>query len=141
LIKKHTWRDCVVNTSLENLDYIPSGPHPPNPSELLLNGEFSLLLEDLKHEYDFIVLDTPPIGLVTDGTMAMKRANLCIYVFRANYSKKEFIQSLQRMISINKFTNLAIVVNALPVSSKTYGYGYYEDRTSKGNKFKKILNA
>ena len=141
LIKKHAWRDCVINTSLENLDYIPSGPHPPNPSELLLNGEFSLLLEDLKREYDFIVLDTPPIGLVTDGTMAMKRANLCIYVFRANYSKKEFIQSLQRMISINKFTNLAIVVNALPVSSKTYGYGYYEDRTSKGNKFKKILNA
>ena len=141
LIKKHTWRDCVINTSLENLDYIPSGPHPPNPSELLLNGEFSRLLEDLKREYDFLILDTPPIGLVTDGTMAMKRANLCIYVFRANYSKKEFIQSLQRMISINKFTNLAIVVNALPVSSKTYGYGYYEERTSKENKFKKILNA
>jgi len=141
LIKKHTWRDCLVKTPLENLDYIPSGPHPPNPSELLLDGEFSLLLDDLRQVYDLIVLDTPPIGLVTDGTMAMKRANLCIYVFRANYSKKEFIQSLQRMISINKFTNLAIVVNALPVSSKTYGYGYYEDRTSKKNKFKEILNA
>jgi capsular exopolysaccharide synthesis family protein len=141
LIKKHSWRDCVIKTTLENLDYIPSGPHPPNPSELLLDGAFSLLLEDLKREYDFIVLDTPPIGLVTDGTLAMKRANLCIYVFRANYSRKEFIRSLQRMISINKFTNLAIVVNALPVSSKAYGYGYYEDRTSKRNKFKKILNA
>ena len=140
LIKKHIWRDCVIKTSLENLDYIPSGPHPPNPSELLLNGEFSLLLENLKREYDFIVLDTPPIGLVTDGTMAMKRANLCIFVFRANYSKKEFIHSLQRMISINKFTNLAIVVNALPISSRAYGYGYYEDRTSKRNKFREILN-
>src|SRR5258706_10485474 len=141
LIRKHAWKDCVIKTPLENLDYIPSGPHPPNPSELLLNGEFSVLLEDLKREYDFIVLDTPPIGLVTDGTMAMKRANLCIYVFRANYSKKEFIQSLQRMININKFTNLAIVVNALPLSSKAYGYGYYEDRTSKRNTLKKILNV
>jgi tyrosine-protein kinase Etk/Wzc len=141
LIRKHAWRDCVTKTPLENLDYIPSGPHPPNPSELLLNGEFSLLLEDLKREYDFIVLDTPPIGLVTDGTMAMKRANLSIYVFRANYSKKDFILRLQRMININKFTNLAIVVNALPVSSKAYGYGYYEDRDSRRNKFKKILNG
>jgi capsular exopolysaccharide synthesis family protein len=141
LIKKHAWKDCLVKTPLEYLDYIPSGPHPPNPSELLLNGEFSLLLDDLKKEYDFIVMDTPPIGLVTDGTMAMKRANLSIYVFRANYSKKEFIQSLRRMISINKFTNLAIVVNALPVSSKSYGYGYYEERTSKRNTFKKILNV
>jgi capsular exopolysaccharide synthesis family protein len=141
LIKKHHWKDCVIKTPLENLDYIPSGPHPPNPSELLLDGTFPLLLQDLRREYDFIVLDTPPIGLVTDGTMAMKQANLCIYVFRANYSKKEFIQSLRRMISINKFANLAIVVNALPVSSKAYGYGYYDDRISKGNKFKKILNA
>ncbi len=141
LIKKHSWKECVVHTTLENFDYIPSGPHPPNPSELLLNGEFTLLLDDLKKEYDFIVLDTPPIGLVTDGTMAMKRANLCIYVFRANYSRKEFIQSLRRMIQINKFTNLAIVVNALPMSSKTYGYGYYEDRTSTRSKFRKILNV
>ncbi len=51
LIRKHAWKDCVIKTPLENLDYIPSGPHPPNPSELLLNGEFSVLLEDLKREY------------------------------------------------------------------------------------------
>jgi capsular exopolysaccharide synthesis family protein len=141
LIKKHGWRDCLTKTTMENMDYIPSGPHPPNPSELLLNGEFSLLLEELKQEYDFILLDTPPIGLVTDGTMVMKRANICIYVFRANYSKKEFLQSLQRIMNINKFNNLAIVVNAIPVSSKSAGYGYYEDRPSRKNKFKKLLNV
>ncbi len=141
LIRKHTWKDCVINTSLENLDYIPSGPHPPNPSELLLNGEFALLLEDLKQAYDFIVLDTPPVGLVTDGIMAMKRADLCIYVFRANYSKRDFVRTLQRIININRFTRLAVVLNALPVSSKTNGYGYYEDRTSRKNQFKKFLKV
>jgi capsular exopolysaccharide synthesis family protein len=141
LIKKHTWNDCVIKTSLENLDYIHSGPHPPNPSELLLNGEFSLLLEELKQKYDFIVLDTPPVGLVTDGIMAMKRADLCIYVFRANYSKRDFINALQRIININRFTRLAVVLNALPVSTKTYGYGYYEDRTSRKNQFKKFLKV
>lgn len=139
LIRKHNWRECVVKTPLENFDYIPSGPHPPNPSELLLNGEFTLLLDDLKQEYDYVVLDTPPIGLVTDGTMAMKRADLCIYVIRANYSKKSFIDTLRRIIALNKFTNLSIVINALPVSANTHGYGYYEERPSRKSRWKKYL--
>ncbi len=141
LIKKHEWRDCLIKTSIENFDYIPSGPHPPNPSELLLNGEFSALLEDLKKEYDFVVLDTPPIGLVTDGIMAMKRADLSIYVFRANYSKKDFIRSFQRMVTINKFKNIAIILNSLPTTSKTYGYGYYEDKTPRKGIFKKLART
>jgi capsular exopolysaccharide synthesis family protein len=141
LIKKHEWRDCLIKTSIENFDYIPSGPHPPNPSELLLNGEFSTLLDELKREYDFVVLDTPPIGLVTDGIMAMKRADLSIYVFRANYSKRDFIRSFQRMVTINKFKNIAIVLNSLPTNSKTYGYGYYEDKTPKKGIFTKLVRS
>jgi tyrosine-protein kinase Etk/Wzc len=128
LIKKTTWADCIQSTGLENLDFLPAGPHPPNPSELLLNGEFTNLLEELKEAYDFIVIDTPPVGLVTDGIMAMKRADLSIYVLRANYSKKEFVNTLNRISSIHKLTNLAVVLNALPTTGKTYGYGYYEDR-------------
>jgi hypothetical protein len=65
---------------------------------------------------------------VTDGIMAMKRADLSIYVLRANYSKKEFVNTLNRISSIHKLTNLAVVLNALPTTGKTYGYGYYEDR-------------
>jgi len=61
LIKKNKWQDCVIKTSLENFDFIPSGPHPPNPSELLLNGEFSDFLEELKAAYDYVVIDTPPV--------------------------------------------------------------------------------
>ncbi len=129
LIKKNQWRECLVNTSMENLDYLPSGPHPPNPSELLLNGEFSEMLNELKGVYDYIVIDTPPVGLVTDGIMAMKRSDLSIYVFRANYSKKEFLNNLQRIIGINKLDRIAVVLNAVPSSRKTYGYGYYEDKT------------
>jgi len=130
LIKKNHWRECIVSTSLENFDYLPSGPHPPNPSELLLNGEFSEMLNDLKEVYDYIVIDTPPVGLVTDGIMAMKRSDLSIYVLRANYSHKEFLNNLQRVIAINKLDRVAIVLNALPSSGKTNGYGYYEDKTA-----------
>lgn len=128
LIRKHSWEECIVKTPIENLDFIASGPQPPNPSELLLNGEFTNMLEGLKTKYDFILLDTPPVGLVTDGIMAMKRADISIYVFRANYSKKDFLKNLQRVLKLNKFTNVTSVLNALPpVHEGYYGSGYYED--------------
>ena len=131
LIKKNSWQDCIQKTSIENLYFIPAGPHPPNPSELLLNGEFTSLLEELKATYDFIVIDTPPVGLVTDGIMAMKKSDLSIYVVRANYSKKEFLNNLNRIVNLHRLMGLAVVLNALPTSSKSYGYGYYEDMPQK----------
>jgi len=140
LIKKNTWKECVVKTTLENFDFIPSGPHPPNPSELLLNGEFSELLVDLKKEYDYIVIDTPPVGLVTDGIMAMKRSDLSIYVFRANYSKHSFMDNLLRVVKINKLTRVSTVLNALPINNSSYGYGYYEDKTEVKDRWKKLLH-
>jgi len=140
LIKKHVWQDCLVKTALDSFDYIPSGPHPPNPSELLLNGEFSSLLEELKNNYEFILIDTPPVGLVTDGIMAMKRSDLSIYVFRANYSRKEFLHNLQRIININKLERVATVLNAVPSANKAYGYGYYEDKTLPTRKLGKLFS-
>jgi cellulose biosynthesis protein BcsQ len=92
-----------------------------------MNGEFSELLADLKKHYDFIILDTPPVGLVTDGIMAMKQADVSLYVFRANYSKREFLDNLQRIIQVNKFSNITTLLNAVASPGKTYGYGYYED--------------
>jgi capsular exopolysaccharide synthesis family protein len=126
LIRKHTWQECVLKSPIEKYDVIPSGPQPPNPAELLMNGEFTSLLDELKKQYDFIVLDTPPVGLVTDGIMAMKHADVSIYVFRANYSKRDFINNLQRIMKVNKFTNVTSLLNALPATHEKY-YGYYEE--------------
>jgi len=139
LIGKENWRNCVLKTEVDLLDYIPSGPNPPNPSELLLNGEFSSILDELKAQYDVIILDTPPVGLVTDGIQAMKHADVSIYIFRANYSKRDFIGNLQRIVSINKISNVTSLLNALPSTgdrSYGYGYGYYEDDGNK--KFSQI---
>ncbi len=127
LIRKHSWQEAIMKTTVNNLDYLPAGPHPPNPSELLLQEDFSQLLTDLKKQYDIIILDTPPVGLVTDGIMAMKRADVSLYVFRANYSKKEFLHNLQRIIKINKFSNITTLLNAVTMPGRSYGYGYYED--------------
>jgi capsular exopolysaccharide synthesis family protein len=129
LIRKNTWQECIIKTQLESFDFIPSGPHPPNPSELLLTGEFAAMLEELKEHYDFVILDTPPVGLVTDGVMAMRKADISVYVFRANYSKKEFLNNFRRLVSMNKFSNITMLLNALPAqpgNSRGY-YGYYEE--------------
>lgn len=128
LIRKNTWEECLTQSHLEHFDFIPAGPHPPNPSELLINGEFSQLLNDLKKHYDYIIMDTPPVGVVTDGIMAMKQADISIYIFRANYSRKEFINNLHRIVRINKFQHITTVLNALPSNTESaYGYGYYEE--------------
>jgi tyrosine-protein kinase Etk/Wzc len=139
LIKKNNWKDCLIHTSLENFDFIPSGPHPPNPSELLANEEFTEFLTDLKKYYEYIIIDTPPVGLVTDGVMAMKHSDVSIYVFRANYSNLEFMHNLFRIVTLNKLKNVSAVLNAMPVKSSNYGYGYYEDRTPLKKRWKKIF--
>lgn len=133
LIKKNAWTECVQRTALPNFDFIPAGPHPPNPSELLVNGQFSQLLQELKSNYDFIIMDTPPVGLVTDGIMAMRQADVSLYVFRANYSKKEFLYNLKRIIQLNKFSNVTTVLNAVHSRGKTYGYDYYVETSVKSS--------
>ena len=87
LIKRDKWEDCITATHITNLDYLPNGPLPPNPAELLINGEFEQLLINLKERYDFVILDTPPAGLVSDGVLALKKADISIYMFRCNYSR------------------------------------------------------
>ena len=123
LIDRHSINECIRKSSINNLDYIPAGPTPPNPSELLLSDTFGRFLKDLKELYDIVILDTPPVGLVTDGILAMKQADLPIYIIRADYSKKEFVNNLNRLINVNNFKNMAVVLNSLK-SSKGSGYGY-----------------
>lgn len=139
LINKHTIEECIQKTSIENLDYIPAGPTPPNPSELMLNGEFDALIKTLRFDYDVILLDTPPIGLVTDGIMAMKKADLAIYIIRSHYSRKIFLNTLNRLITVNHFKNIAVVLNATSnIGANSYGYGYYEEK-EKGNLIKRLI--
>ncbi len=124
LIKKNNIQECIQKTSIPNLDYIPAGPTPPNPSELLLEPAFDELLEELKTKYDIVLLDTPPVGLVTDAILAMKKADLAIYVLRSDYSRISYLETANRLASVNKFSNLALVLNSLRSANAGYGYGY-----------------
>jgi capsular exopolysaccharide synthesis family protein len=133
LIKKNTLDECIVKTSVEHLDYIPAGPNPPNPSELIIGDQFDEILEQLKAKYDIIILDTPPVGLVTDGVMIMKKSDLQLFVLRCDYSKPSFVKPIEKLGKINRFSGLTIIFNSVKPSSKgygyghDYGYGYYDD--------------
>lgn len=143
LIKKHKIEECIHKTTLEHLDYIPAGPIPPNPSELILGGQFEILMKYLESKYDVIIIDTPPVGLVTDGIHALKIATIPIYVVRADFSKKIFIKNINRLVKVHKLNNLSLILNSLKSSpSGNYGKGYYEEvNTSKKTKLKRLFHS
>lgn len=123
LIDRHSIEDALNKTTLENLSFITAGPTPPNPSELILSDRFEQFINDLKEKFDVVILDTPPVGLVTDGILAMKYADLPIYVVRADYSKKAYLKSINNLALNNKFKNLTAILNSVK-SNKNQGYGY-----------------
>jgi len=130
LINKNTIENCTQISEIPNLEFISAGSIPPNPSELILRKEFNELIEELKSKYEIIILDTPPVGLVTDGLLAMQKADLPIYVLKAGFSKYSFVHNINRVLANDKFKNLSVILNATTTDSSGYGYGkksaYYE---------------
>ncbi len=118
------YTECVCQSAQENLHFITAGPIPPNPSELILNGNMDGLLADLKNTYDLIIIDNPPVGLVTDGLSVLQKADYPIYVFRAGYSKRAFVKNALRVYSQNKIMNLSAVINGVDINKTYYGKGY-----------------
>jgi Mrp family chromosome partitioning ATPase len=83
--------DYIVKLQgFDNLSVLPSGAIPPNPVDLLMNSKIDALFDDLKKEYDYIVVDTAPVSLVTDTLLVAKNADVFVYVLRANYLDKRF---------------------------------------------------
>ena len=118
---------------MENLYFLPAGAPPPNPSELLLKPNFDQLINSLKAKFDVVILDTPPVGLVTDAILAMKKADLPIYVLRADFSKTHYLETLMRLCKLHKFDNLSVLLNSIKVYRQGYGYGdgYYSSEGTK----------
>ncbi|KXX67999.1 polysaccharide biosynthesis tyrosine autokinase [Flammeovirga sp. SJP92] len=124
LTGQSTIEDCLQKTDIDNLKYISAGPIPPNPSELVMSNNFSVFLEQLKKEFDVIVLDSPPIGLVTDGMIIMQHVTHPIYIIRADYSKVSFIDNANNLYKSGKFKNISVILNSVPDRRSYGGYGY-----------------
>ena len=124
LIGKDTVENCVVHSSLANLDFITAGPIPPNPAELIINPSMNELLAHLRTKYDIIIADLPPVGIVSDGVPILQIADYPLYILRANYSKKMFIAQLNKLMNENKIANMSVILNGVEMSRMKYGYGY-----------------
>jgi succinoglycan biosynthesis transport protein ExoP len=128
LIKQKTLSEIVNKTQIPYLDVILSGPIPPNPSELIISEVMGELIEELKNTYDYIILDTPPVGLVSDALELMQFSDVTLYVVRQNYSKKEMITLLNNRVKRGELSNVSIILNGFENKAKygsAYGYGYY----------------
>ncbi|GGE91634.1 capsular exopolysaccharide family [Chishuiella changwenlii] len=122
-------------------DVIYSGQIAPNPSELLMNGRFDEIVQYGKQHYDYVLVDTAPVSLVTDTLLLTESADLTMYVVRAHYLDKRMLAVPREMYTENRIKNMSMVINDVDFS-KGYGYGYgygYGDHHNGNNFFKKLF--
>lgn len=117
--------DTIQHSDISpNLDILPGGPVPPNPTELVAREHLERAIEELKKHYDYILLDTAPIAMIADTAIIGRVADICVYVCRADVTPKEgfrYINTLQRE---KKFKKIATVINDIDMSKRKHSYGY-----------------
>jgi Mrp family chromosome partitioning ATPase len=127
LVKRASLDDIIFSTEHENLYVIPAGPTPPNPSELLQTEEFDNFITELKTRFDYVFLDTAPIGLVSDSFALMAKSDLNLFVLRAQYSKREFATTPDRIIYENNIKNVYTILNSYDQSALVYSSLYKQE--------------
>jgi tyrosine-protein kinase Etk/Wzc len=116
--------NCIAQTAIDNLFFLPAGPVPPNPAELLETLEMEALFEKVKIEFDYIILDTPPVALVSDALALARHADLTLYVIRQNYSQKHVLDILNQIDSENRLPYITLLINDIK-PKRNMGYNYY----------------
>ena len=127
LIKQKTVDEIINHTHIPFLDVIVSGPIPPNPAEMIMSDGMKELIEELKKKYDYIILDTPPVGLVSDALELAQYCDVTLYIVRQNFTKKEMITLLNNRVKRGELNNTSIILNGFQNKAKYgagYGYGY-----------------
>ena len=117
------YEKLIQNSEIENLSFISSGLVPPNATELIDSPKMLDLLRLLKMQFEIIVIDSPPIGIVADSFIIAQQSDLLLFIVRFNHSRINGIEKILKSISQKEFKKVAIAANDL--SSKYFGYGYY----------------
>jgi len=141
--------DIIQPTSLENLDLISAGPVPPNPVELIASDKTAEMISRLRKRYDYIIIDTAPVGVVADTFLLMNYADINIFVCRQNVTAKDAFSTTLESMQSNKITNVKILLNDVIPKKAGYGYGYdtkyygerYEKRRLRDRIFKRKKRA
>lgn len=122
---KRNIMDLVQQSDINpNLFILPGGAVPPNPTELLARNGLESAIEQLKQHFDYIVLDTAPVGMVTDTQLISRVADLTVYVCRADYTRKSEFALVNELATTNKLPRISIAINGLDLKKKKYGYYY-----------------
>lgn len=137
-------QDKIIHPSgvVDSLYVVPSGAIPPNPSELLMSSKADELFDSLKQDFDYIVVDTAPVGLVTDAQLLSKKADTVLYVARMGYTYKEQLRNANELYVREKIKNMSLILNDVKSRTSVYGYGsynqHYFDNNSQGGLAKRI---
>ena len=129
LVKDHpTWEDIEAQTLSSginnNLNVLMAGVIPPNPAELVARKSLDDIFVELRKHYDYIIIDTAPVGLVTDTLQIGRIADATVYVCRADYTPKESFDMINGLSNERKLPKMSIVINGIDMSKKKYGYYY-----------------
>lgn len=119
----------------DNLDLLLAGPVPPNPTELLARENFAEIVRMLREDYDYVIFDTAPVGLVTDTIQIGQQADMTVFVTRADYTPKSSIGLLNTLAKEEKMPNPCIVLNGIDMSRRKYGYYYGYGRYGKYGRY------
>jgi capsular exopolysaccharide synthesis family protein len=147
LVGKISIDDIIKPTKIKNLFVISAGSIPPNPSELILSNKFKEMMDEIKSKFDYLIIDSAPIGPVSDALLLKDFADTTIFVVRHNITPKIYLKQIDNLNQLKKFNNICIVFNGLKrrgfggsygyggYGNYGYGYGYgygYKDKGSKG---------
>lgn len=124
--------DVIYETSIENLHAIYSGPVPPNASELVLSKRVKELIDSLKDKYDYIILDTPPLSMISDGLTLINFVDVALFIMNTKHASRAGIRFLQEVTEKNPHVNAAIILNGVKAGSWRYYYGKYSYKYSYG---------
>ena len=116
------YEDVIKETSISNLFYAASGPIPPNPAELIDDDRMRMFIERAKKEFDYIIIDTPPIAVVSDTLLISRFVDVNIFVVRQRYSPLNTVELIQELYKDEKLSNMGIIINDISLSGY-YGYG------------------
>ena len=123
LINKDQLPNIIKETPIENLFVAPSGPVPPNPAELIGSDVMKKIMEEARRNYDIIILDTPPIGMVTDALLLSRISDLSLFLLRQNFSSKNILELFEDIYIKNEMGKMGIILNDMKQRGY-YGYGY-----------------
>lgn len=127
LISENNLDDVVqVYKDNPNLHFITSGPIPPNPAELIMSDRMDEVIDTLKSKYDYVLIDTPPLGLVSDALLLRKLVNNILIIVRYKMTKKDMIKNLDEMYLNQELENASIIFNGVKKGKGYYGYGGYK---------------